>query len=131
MLTGKQLGHAIAEAIRLKGVTQKDVAKHFGVKPPSIQDWIKRGTIDKAKLPGLWHYFSDVVDPKHWGFEAFPVDLAPEKEHPPASDTWPFPLISPRRFDNLPDSEKEIIEALVLRRIVEWEAKNSLKREAG
>lgn len=72
MLTGKALGEAIASAIKLKGVKQTDVARHFGVKPPSIQDWIKRGTVDKAKLPGLWDYFSDSVGPTHWGLTTFP-----------------------------------------------------------
>lgn len=43
------------------------MAEHFGVKPPSIQDWVKRGTVDKGKLPALWAYFADVVGPEHWG----------------------------------------------------------------
>lgn len=67
MLTGKELGDAIAEAIRLKGVSKASVARHFGVKPPSISDWIKRGTIDKARLDELFIYFSSVVGPEHWG----------------------------------------------------------------
>lgn len=67
MLTGKELGTAIAEAIRKKGVTKVAVAKHFGVKPPSVSDWIKRGTIDKGKLDALFLFFSDVVGPDHWG----------------------------------------------------------------
>lgn len=72
MLTGKELGLAIEEAIRLKGVARTDVAAHFGVKPPSVQDWLKRGTISKEKLPGLWSYFSDVVGPEHWGLTTYP-----------------------------------------------------------
>jgi len=67
MLTGKALGNAIREAIRRKGVTQVDVAAHFGVKPPSVQDWLNRGVIAKEKLPELWSYFSDVCTPEHWG----------------------------------------------------------------
>jgi hypothetical protein len=51
----------------LKGVTKKALAEHFGVEPPSVQDWVKRGTIDKARLPELWNFFSDVVGPDHWG----------------------------------------------------------------
>ncbi len=58
MLTGEKLGGAIEAAIKLKGVTKKEVAAHFGVQPPSIQDWVKRGTIGKEKLPKLWSYFS-------------------------------------------------------------------------
>lgn len=67
MLTGKELGEAIKTAIEKKGVAKAAVARHFGVKPPSVSDWIKRGTIDKAKLPELFSYFSDVVDHEHWG----------------------------------------------------------------
>ena len=67
MLTGKELGKAIAEAIRMKGVTQAAVARRFKVKPPSVSDWIKRGTIDKGKLDDLFAYFRDVVGPEHWG----------------------------------------------------------------
>lgn len=72
MLTGRELGEAIRSAIEKKGVTQREVASVFEVKPPSIQDWIKRGTVSKDKLPALWHYFEDVVGPEHWGLEAFP-----------------------------------------------------------
>ena len=67
MLTGEKLGQAIAEAIELKGVSKKEVAEHFEVRPPSIQDWVNRGTISKDKLPKLWSYFADVVQPAHWG----------------------------------------------------------------
>ncbi|MCL2310785.1 MAG: XRE family transcriptional regulator [Proteobacteria bacterium] len=67
MLTGKALGEAIREAIRRKGVSQVEVADHFGVKPPSVQDWLNRGVIAKEKLPELWSYFSDVCTPAYWG----------------------------------------------------------------
>jgi SOS-response transcriptional repressor LexA len=73
MLTGEKLGSAIEAAIKLKGVTKKEVAAHFGVQPPSIQDWVKRGTIGKEKLPKLWSYFSDVVPATHWGLDAIPA----------------------------------------------------------
>ena len=73
MLTGEKLGGAIEAAIKLKGVTKKEVAAHFGVQPPSIQDWVKRGTIGKEKLPKLWSYFSDVVPATHWGLDAIPA----------------------------------------------------------
>ena len=70
MLTGEQLGAAIRVAIEKKGVSQVAVAAHFGVKPPSVQDWINRGTIGKEKLPKLWDYFADVAGPEHWGLSA-------------------------------------------------------------
>lgn len=70
MLTGKELGQAIAAAIKKKGKPKAAIARHFGIKPPSISDWVKRGTIDKAKLEDLFSYFSDVVGPEHWGIKA-------------------------------------------------------------
>lgn len=72
MLTGKELGAAIRAAIEAKGVSQREVARVFEVKPPSVQDWMNKGTIGKDKLPALWHYFSDVAGPEHWGLEEFP-----------------------------------------------------------
>lgn len=72
MLTGKKLGLAIREAIELKlaagtAKTKKEIADHFGVRPPSLHDWIDRGTIGKDKLVEMFQYFSDVVGPEHWG----------------------------------------------------------------
>lgn len=67
MLTGEKLGAAIGKAIAKKGVSKKSIAERFGVKPPSVQDWIKRGTISKDKLFELIDYFSDVCDSYHWG----------------------------------------------------------------
>jgi len=77
MLSGKELGHAIEQAINRKissGAvkTKAEIARHFKIKPPSIHDWIKKGSISKDKLPELWGYFSDVVGPEHWGLKEFP-----------------------------------------------------------
>lgn len=77
MLTGEKLGAAIRDAIQKKGVSKAAVATHFGVKPPSIQDWIHRGTISKEKLPKLWAYFGDVVGPEHWGLNGDQDQVAP------------------------------------------------------
>lgn len=71
MLTGKELGAAIEAARVMKRVTKKAMAEHFGVAPPSIQDWVNRGTIDKSRLPDLWDYFKDVVGASHWGLKGF------------------------------------------------------------
>lgn len=73
MYTGKQLGDAIRIAIDRKldkGVRKKDIADYFEIKEPSIADWIKKGSIQKEKLPKLWRYFSDVVGMEHWGLTA-------------------------------------------------------------
>lgn len=83
MLNGKPLGNAIKEAIELKLKLgkirfKKDVSNHFGIKQPSMADWIKKGSIGKDKLPELWRYFSDVVGPEHWGMSLgeWPQELA-------------------------------------------------------
>lgn len=72
MLKGKELGAAIKRAIELKissgaASSKAEIARHFGIKPPSIHEWIKNGAISKDKLPELWRYFSDVVEMSHWG----------------------------------------------------------------
>jgi len=127
MLTGKELGEAIAAAIKMKGVSQRALAAHFGVKPPSVQDWIKRGTIGKDKLPGLWDYFSDVVGPDHWGLggsmlpgleasSAGYVDSAPAQDpgvtatgHGHSVNESDWALLED--FKMLPDDEKAALRA--------------------
>lgn len=80
MLTGKKLGEAIQQAIEKKAISKATLAREFQIKPPSISDWLKRGTIGKDKLPHLWAYFSDVVGPEHWGLEYFPALSPPGEE---------------------------------------------------
>ncbi|USU01742.1 S24 family peptidase [Pseudomonas siliginis] len=67
MLTGPELGAAIEAARIAKGVSKKQLADDFSVKPPSVQGWVKNGRIDKSKLMDVIAYFSDVVGPSHWG----------------------------------------------------------------
>lgn len=86
MLTGKALGQAIRQAIELKlasgaARTKVEIAKHFGVQPPSLHDWINSGTISKDKLPALWAYFADVVGPEHWGMDHIPARAQVPPEH--------------------------------------------------
>lgn len=80
MLNKHELGRAIETAIERKiesGAIQSiaDVARHFGVKAPSVHGWIKTGAISKDKLPELWRYFSDVAGPEHWGLTEWPAQL--------------------------------------------------------
>jgi hypothetical protein len=100
MLTGKELGAAIEAARVKKGVTKRALAEHFGVRPPSVQDWVQRGTIGKEKLPMLWSYFADVVGPSHWGLETYPTSDRYQ------ADTPAVPLqaqeMSPPRYRVLP-----------------------------
>jgi hypothetical protein len=69
MLTGHELVEALERAIALKGVKTADVARHFGIKGPSLYDWLKHGRIGKQHLSALISYFSDVVPPSHWGLD--------------------------------------------------------------
>lgn len=83
MLTGKALGDAVAEAIRLKDVPKTAVAEHFGIKGPSVYDWIKHGRVGKQHLNELVRYFSDVVGPEHWGLKPGGLGSAPAND-----DAW-------------------------------------------
>lgn len=89
MLTGPELGAAIDAARIAKGVSKKQLADDFQVKPPSVQGWVKNGRIDKSKLMDVIAYFSDVVGPEHWGlragfsYESLP-DVSSETDAEPA-----------------------------------------------
>jgi hypothetical protein len=89
MLTGPDLGAAIEAARIAKGVSKKKLADDFSVKPPSVQGWVKNGRIDKSKLMDVIAYFSDVVEPEHWGlrpgfsFENLPDDLGQQRSEKP------------------------------------------------
>ncbi|MCS3504988.1 S24 family peptidase [Achromobacter sp. JUb104] len=108
MLNGTDLGAAIKAAIEKKiasgaVASQAAIARHFNVKPPSIHDWIKKGSISKDKLPELWRYFSDVVGPDHWGLKAWPdMGAATPEATAPEPQPWPFPDISERDVRALP-----------------------------
>lgn len=74
MLKGKDFGAAISEAIQRmldagKVRSKAEIARHFDIKPPSLSDWEKRGTVSKDKLPEVWRYFSSVAGPEHWGLD--------------------------------------------------------------
>lgn len=121
MLTGAELGKAIKKAIDLKiasgaARSKKEIAAHFGIEPPSIHDWIKRGTIKKDNLEKAWAYFSDVVGPEHWGLKAFPVGNPPlltETAKGLEEHEWPFKTISRDEYFELEDWQREGIEKKV------------------
>lgn len=81
MLTGKELGAAIEEAMRLKKVSRQELAEHFGVKRESTYDWTKHGRIGKQHLTRLVRYFSGVVGLAHWGLSA-DMHLAEDPDWP-------------------------------------------------
>ncbi len=54
MLTGPELGAALKAAMEMKGgMSQTALAKEFGVKQPSVSEWIKFGRISKSHVPNL------------------------------------------------------------------------------
>lgn len=104
MLTGEKLGEALAAAIRMKGVSKADVARHFDIKPPSVQGWLKHGRISKTHIEKLLSYFSDVVGPEHWGISSSGfgrADLGPAIKTP----LRPVVLV-----DSVDDIKHEVIE---------------------
>jgi hypothetical protein len=87
MLKGKEFGAAISRAIQLKiasgaAKTKAEIARHFKIQPPSLTDWVKKGSVSKDKLPELWRYFADVAGPEHWGMTAdeWPLGLTGASE---------------------------------------------------
>ncbi len=104
MLTGEKLGEALAAAIKMKGVSKADVARHFGVKPPSVQGWIKHGRISKSHIEKLLTYFSDVVGPEYWGISS---GLYVAHDLGPAIKSLPRPV---RIIDSEDDITSDVIE---------------------
>ena len=51
--SGEHIGHRIKRAMDAANMGPKAVADHFGIKPPSVSDWIKFGRIDKSRVRGL------------------------------------------------------------------------------
>lgn len=98
MLKGKDFGTAIGVAIQRKldnaSVHSKaEVARHFGVSPQAVSEWVRTGSFAKDKLPELWRFFADVAGPDHWGMSAseWPSGLPSEptehhqEQHSPAA----------------------------------------------
>lgn len=100
MLTGEKLGEALAAAIRMKGVSKADVARHFDVKPPSVQGWLKHGRISKSHIEKLLAYFSDVVGPEHWGLSSTGIRAI---DFGPAIQTPLRPVVVVERDDQVPE----------------------------
>ncbi|TRZ62279.1 S24 family peptidase [Pseudomonas alloputida] len=113
MLTGPELGAAIDAARIAKGVSKKQLADDFQVKPPSVQGWVKNGRIDKSKLMDVIAYFSDVVGPEHWGlrpgfsYESIQdVTSEPVAEQAPTSAADMVRAMLAKQGKNLSDSAR-------------------------
>lgn len=94
MIKGKELGHAIEQAIKLKidaglAKSRASVARDLGVEPNVVYGWIRTGSISKERLPHLWVYFGDVVGPEHWGISAQGAEFFKRRE---SKEHWPFEL---------------------------------------
>lgn len=113
MLTGPELGAAIEAARIAKGVSKKQLADDFQVKPPSVQGWVKNGRIDKSKLMDVIAYFADVVGPEHWGlrpgftYESLPDAASVSVEEPaPTSAADMVRNMLAKQGKNLPESAR-------------------------
>ncbi|MCE0853969.1 S24 family peptidase [Pseudomonas asiatica] len=113
MLTGPELGAAIEAARIAKGVSKKQLADDFQVKPPSVQGWVKNGRIDKSKLMDVIAYFADVVGPEHWGlrpgftYESLPDGASVSVEEPaPTSAADMVRNMLAKQGKNLPESAR-------------------------
>ncbi|MFY3630379.1 S24 family peptidase [Achromobacter xylosoxidans] len=119
MLNGTDLGAAIKAAIELKiasgaAPSQAAIARHFNVRPPSIHDWIKKGSISKDKLPELWRYFSDVVGPEHWGLKSWPdMGASATAAATVPAKPWPFRTIPEDQVRALPEAQLNALEGAI------------------
>ena len=105
MLTGPDLGAALKRAIELKLVSQSAVAREFGIKQPSVSEWIRYGRIGKRHIPHLVAYFAGVVRPEHWGLPAsWAAGMAPSSSAIPTEQPRPIygvpPPVPNRRFED-------------------------------
>lgn len=103
MHTGSKLGDALKEAMTIKGVKQAAVAEAFGIKQPSVSEWLKFGRIGKKHIPQLVEWFSDVVGPEHWGLPASWVAHAVDAE---SSE----PLDEAQSAEAFTDSDRELLQ---------------------
>jgi transcriptional regulator with XRE-family HTH domain len=117
MLKGKELGDAIRAALKLKGVTQNDVAEEFGIKQPSVSEWLRFGRVDKGHVNHLVTYFSDVVGPAHWGLgDVLSVETITSSVDEPVRKR--DSSLSSREisaiYDNLQEAERERLTQLMV-----------------
>ncbi|MBF6987223.1 S24 family peptidase [Cupriavidus sp. IK-TO18] len=126
MLTGEKLGAAIEQARQRKGVSKKALADAMGVKPASVQDWVKYGRIAKERINDLVAYFSDVVGPDHWGLDFAPVN--------PKSDTDQIETLlnekSVTATYNPASTAAKALHGVYVRPIVTYESLDELPKES-
>ena len=77
-MTIYHLGHRLAIAMAEKEVDKVTVAKEFGVKPPSVYDWLEHGRIAKHHIPHLLAYFGGTLD---WWLSSSKGEPFPSTNH--------------------------------------------------
>jgi hypothetical protein len=70
MLTGKELGKAIRQALEGMGLKPSEAAVKFGVKQPSVNGWYDTGAIKKGTLEEIKKFAAVKFGPEHWGLES-------------------------------------------------------------
>lgn len=140
MLKGEKLGRAIETALKKSGMSQRELASRFGVKPPSVTGWIKTGRVSKDKLPKLFVIFRPWVGPEHWGlsrleFSFIGTDKSSDSKNylsSPAKSHLLDLISSGFTSGALSDRDAEVIEAFVAGRMSngrETETQKSLKKK--
>lgn len=133
--TSNPLGKKLLEVMRAKGITDDYVAlaEAFGVKVPSVYDWIDHGRLAKERYPQLVEWSGRSLD---WWFD-IPTDTIkyapaqpsrPVMVREPHAQEWPFPEIDPGRFSRLAPAERMAIAAYVQGVIDAHELRSADKR---
>ena len=119
--------------MRAMDVKQSAVAEEFGIKQPSVSEWIKYGRIGKRHLTHLVAYFAGVVGPEHWGLPASwnsdpPRTLCTEQ---PRAAYSPPPPIPNRKFEDrreVSETDWAVLQAVKL--VLPEPELERIKREA-
>lgn len=78
MLNNQHIGNRIKAAMDARGVGPTEVGKEFGVKAPSVNDWISTGRIHKKHLSKLVSYFGQ---PLEWWIDGIPAKQSEQPNH--------------------------------------------------
>jgi hypothetical protein len=139
--TANPLGKKFLEMMKLKGIEDDytALAAAFGVKVPSVYDWIDHGRFSKARYAELVRWSGRSLD---WWFD-IPPPLAAENAFAPMpipqrpilarevrDSEWPFSTIEPARYRALPLAEHQLVEAYARGVLDEWERRHPAKSPA-
>lgn len=126
------LADRLTLALKAHGGTQAELARACQVKPPSVADWFSGETKSLKGLSllraaaflhvdALWLATGEgEMRPSAPGVRA-PAP-APVMEGPSAD--WPFRFITPKRWRDLPSTERARVETFADATLQAWEARN-------